>query len=247
MKLHEITQTQKVDIRITNRDLDKNGRLKQQYPDIDGDFQCEHTEITSLIGAPKRVGGLFYCFNTKITSLEGAPKYVGGSFSCKETAITSLEGSPDYIGGNFFCSLTQIQSLQHAPSPAGGFVCNNVNIPSLEGAPATVGESFSCRHTPITSLLGVPSEIKKDLYCTNTQIATLRNVHKIIKFIGGDFYPPETIQSNVLGLLLINQLKSVKSGQRWAQIIRQHLRGDRDVLDCQEELIKSGLKEYAKL
>jgi hypothetical protein len=31
------------------------------------------------------------------------------------------------------------------------------------------------------------------------------------------------------------------------QIIREHLNGERDVMDCHEALTRAGLKEYAKL
>jgi hypothetical protein len=40
--------------------------------------------------------------------------------------------------------------------------------------------------------------------------------------------------------------KFVKNSE-WAEIIENHLVADRDILECQEELIDKGFKEYAKL
>jgi hypothetical protein len=59
------------------------------------------------------------------------------------------------------------------------------------------------------------------------------------------------ISGNVLGLIpLSKNMKIVLTyGNRcqWSIIVEKHLRGDRDLLDCKEELMTEGLKEYAKL
>ena len=65
------------------------------------------------------------------------------------------------------------------------------------------------------------------------------------------------IKSNILGLLKINGLKTVgfdaedKEGddeqERAFWIIDKHLKGDRNLLKAQRELMKAGLKEYARL
>ena len=61
------------DIIITDEDL-VNGKLKKQYPDINGYFDCSNRGIITLKFAPKYVGGYFNCYNTKITSLKGIGK-----------------------------------------------------------------------------------------------------------------------------------------------------------------------------
>ena len=64
-------------------------------------YNC--TSLTSLRGAPQKVGGDFWCSRcTSLTSLEGAPQEVGGTFSCADCpSLTSLEGVPQKVGRDF--------------------------------------------------------------------------------------------------------------------------------------------------
>ena len=62
--------------------------------------------LTELPLKFKSVGGFFDVSGNKITSLEGAPEKVGAGFYCEENKITSvaaLKGMPKKIGGNFNC------------------------------------------------------------------------------------------------------------------------------------------------
>lgn len=133
------------------------------------------------------------------------------------------------------------------------FVCSSSQITSLEGSPVFVGGYFSCSFTEITSLEGAPRYVGEDFTCYRTKIKSLLNVHKQIKHIGGSFQLPNTIKSNVLGVMYIKGLKSIQFDQRTKKqkqveiIINKHLSGDRDVHACQEELLEAGLGEYAKL
>lgn len=58
-----------------------------QWGDVEGSFDCGgNRRLTSLEGAPKKVGGNFTCDqNVRLTSLEGAPKEVGENFYCNDT------------------------------------------------------------------------------------------------------------------------------------------------------------------
>ena len=76
------------------------------WGEVDGFFNCGRCDkLTSLEGAPKKVGGYFYCgYCDKLTSLEGAPKIVGSGFYCESCInLKSLKGVPKKIGGNFYC------------------------------------------------------------------------------------------------------------------------------------------------
>ena len=68
-------------------------------------FDCNGCNITSLEGAPKKVGGYFdcsYCNNLK--TLEGAPEEVGGTFCCNHCIkLKNLKGAPKSVGGGFYC------------------------------------------------------------------------------------------------------------------------------------------------
>ena len=61
---------------------------------VDGYFYCENNALTSLVGAPLKVGDDFYCDDNSLTSLMGAPQEVGEGFYCHNNALTSLEGAP---------------------------------------------------------------------------------------------------------------------------------------------------------
>jgi hypothetical protein len=76
----------------------------QNIPDIvEGFFDCDHNNLTSLEGAPKYVGNFFGCSYNDLTSLQGSPRYVGRDFMCYENKLTSLEGLPEYLGGHVYC------------------------------------------------------------------------------------------------------------------------------------------------
>ena len=123
-------------------------------------FYCTSVKITSLQGAPTKVGGNFFCYDTKITSLQGAPTKVGGDFDCTNTEITSLQGAPTNVGRDFNCDYTKINSLQGAPTNVGrDFYCSSPDLTSLKNIHYNfhyIGQNVDLRDTPITSnVLGV--------------------------------------------------------------------------------------------
>jgi len=87
---------------------------------VKGDFSCHNNSLTSLEGAPKKVGGHFFCSNNSLTSLEGAPEKVGGSFYCYNNSLTSLEGAPKKVGRDFYCDHNSLTSLEGLPKEIGG-------------------------------------------------------------------------------------------------------------------------------
>ena len=93
---------------------------------VERHFSCSDNRLTSLEGAPRKVGGDFWCENNRLTSLEGAPRKVGGDFDCGSNRLTSLEGAPEKVEGNFWCRDNQLTSLVGAPREVGaGFNWSN--------------------------------------------------------------------------------------------------------------------------
>ncbi len=144
-----------------------------KFADVKGDFQSyNRRNLTSLEGAPSRVGEDFWCENhIKLTSLEGAPSYVGGDFYCYRcTNLTSLEGAPYSVRGDFYCyRCTNLTSLEGAPSYVGGdFYCYRcTNLTSLEGAPYSV-RSFDCNGCKsLTTLKSSPIRLKENFLYHN--------------------------------------------------------------------------------
>ena len=128
---------------------------------VEEDFRCEKNLLTSLVGAPRKVGGSFECDNNRLTSLEGAPREIGvvGSFYCYNNQLTSLEGAPQKVGWCFNCDNNQLTSLVGAPREVrGDFYCEDNLLTSLVGAPEKVGWCFSCRDNP------VPERILKSIF-----------------------------------------------------------------------------------
>ena len=75
-----------------------------RFGEVTVSFDCSHTSLTSLEGAPQIVGGAFYCNHNQLTSLEGAPQRVWASFNCEHNGLVSLEGAPLSVGRYFYCS-----------------------------------------------------------------------------------------------------------------------------------------------
>jgi hypothetical protein len=151
-------------------------------------------------------------------------------FEAKERSVLSVMGKqPEHYPGNFFCS--------------------RKNLTSLKGAPSSVGGDFDCYNNVLTSLEGGPSFIGGNFYCYKNNLTSLHNIYKQIKHIGGfATFNYNPIKSHVLGLLLIEGLTSVRfDNLEVTNIINKHLKGDRDVFACQEELIEAGLEDFAQL
>ena len=121
--------------------------------DVDGGFNCSGQGLSDFKGV--RFGvvrGFFYCHDNELSSLEGAPQKVGGSFLCYNNRLTSLDGAPREVGGAFSCSLNQLATLEGAPQKVGGaFDCRNNQLTTLEGAPRKVRGDFYCSNNPVSA------------------------------------------------------------------------------------------------
>ena len=110
------------------------------------------------------------------------------------------------------------------------FSCSHTKITSLEFAPQYVGGSFGCSDTKITSLKGIGKDYLKEV----KGIIYLNDCHEL--------------KSSMLGLMLVKELQRIYfDNNEIEEIFNRHLQGERDILDCQEQLITEGFKEYAKL
>jgi hypothetical protein len=108
---------------------------------------------------------------------------------------------------------------------------------------------FYCSYNQLTSLQGAPSVVKGGFVCANNKLTSLAGIHKIVKEIHGcaDFNG-NLIKSNVLGLMRIKGLTRVfLDNEQVENILNKYLKGDRDIIKCQSELLDAGLEEFAKL
>ena len=191
-----------------------------------------------------------------------APDKIRGVFSVEATKLTSFEGGPSEVTGKFYCTDNkELTSLEGCPSKVGEFHCVwNDALTDLRGAPTelTDGLILVTKNNALTSLEGCPKEIFKNFHCNdNPSLTSLQGIHKIFKggYIDGWINLSGCpIKSHILGLLLIKKLNAVVINQfssdefkAAVKIINKHLQGDRDVIDCQQEMIEAGLKQYAQL
>jgi hypothetical protein len=173
----------------------------------------------------------FDCYNKQLTSLEGCPQIVNGDFSCYNNKLQSLQYCPQTVNGDFYCSVNKLQSLQYCPQIVkGGFYCHDNKLQSLQYCPQIVNGYFNCSHNNLQSL---------------------QNIHKYCKQIDRELWAfNNPIKSHVLGVMLIENIQKVEFTINLIsieQIINRHLKTDRDVYLCQDELIKAGFAEYAQL
>jgi len=123
---------------IVYENMVENGRFKEGIiPDIiNGDFNCDEINLTTLEGGPKEVKGNFNCDFNKLTNLKYLP-LIGESISCEGNQLTSLEGCPSKINGDLYCNNNQLTSLKGGPDYIdGNFVCVNNKLKSLEFCPS---------------------------------------------------------------------------------------------------------------
>lgn len=94
--------------------------LPLQFGQVGGDFDISALEnLTSLKGAPVRVGGVFNCSFTKITSLEYVPESVG--VLVFDNNISSL------ATGNRICKFDKLQLLMSNSNTINGLPHEIIN------------------------------------------------------------------------------------------------------------------------
>lgn len=144
----------------------------------------------------------------------------------------------------------------------GDFDCEDNQLTNFKGGPIEVEGNFHAGNNKLTSLDGVASKIKGWFNIYDNKLTSLQGIHKLFKggyIKEGIDLSGNKIESHLLGLLLIPELEvihydgdrvlnqTMKNCEKAIQIINKHLEGDKDVIECQQELIAAGLKAYAQL
>lgn len=147
----------------------------------------------------------------------------------------------------------------HNPTRDGDFTLTNSKLTSLIGLPNEIQGSFSIENCEnIKNVEGCPSIIKGLLF-NWIDMPITNNIHKTVKEVKKIILPFEYM--GFLSFLHIKNLQNVVKSfgstklkyknyhdkEQAIEIVNNHLLEDRDILECQEELITKGLKAYAKL
>ena len=244
---------------IVNGKFTKDGSKLE----VDTEFFLQQLNLTSLEGSPQKIEGDFICSgNSELTSLEGGPQEVD-AFHCNQNIkLTLLIGCPQIVGSYFNCSDNkELTSIMGAPKHIyESFYCDhNPKLESLIGAPREVKGSFGCNSTGITSLIGAPQIIDGSLICSgNKKLTSLSKINFYIHEINGNDYGEEIygiipadfsgcpIKSNILGILKIRNLTSVKfDNSELTKIMNKYLPLG-NISECMDELLDNNFEEFAK-
>lgn len=180
-------------------------------------------------------------------------------FDCSYNKITSLAGIPKKVD-SFFCQNNKLTNLIDCPDVHAKLICSENPLTSLEGCPEELG-TFECDNTELISYEFMPKKIHLNSYLGSCNIQSFTGIGQYFRdgFIGGHFIIPDTLTTAILGLLLIPKLENIQICERHGQvpfnqnltravtIINKYLKTNRNIIDCQRELIRAGLKDYAKL
>lgn len=115
-----------------------------------------------------------------------------------------------------------------------------------------------------TSLEGIPKIIKGSVSLVSNKFDSISysGIHHLVKQVTGYFNINANYRGPLLGFLLIEDLNELNHNSysgfsfqpepsdciKASVIISKHLKTeDRDILECQEELLNNGLKDFAKL
>ena len=144
---------------------------------------------------------------------------------------------------------------------SAAFLCHqNDNLITFENSPKRV-QYFTCAYNGhLESLEGCPSYVERDVTIgyQHEEFTSLHNIHKHIKR-ANEIAIPVNIKSHILGLMLIKPLSGgilvdTESANptgdlnlfKAIHILNKHLGTDRDPMLAQRELVKAGLKEFAR-
>lgn len=154
---------------------------------VEGDFNCNDNQLTSLKGAPKGVRASFSCNNNQLASLEEAPKYVGESFFCADNKLKSLKGSPEDLKKSFNC------------------VRNN--LINLKWITSSIPENLYCGFNPINTLRYTPKFVGANLICDNAKLISLDSLNPYLRIKG-----KLVVSDNPLKSLRVPNLDNIKKG-----------------------------------
>ena len=118
-----------------------------------------------------------------------------------------------------------------------------------------MGDFDVCYADNFNNLEDYPEYVEGDVLCKDSNLQSLHNIHKHVKYIGGEFYfaQKQGLPENVLGIFFIEGLKRGISGAYAGKdipfdgIMNKYLEEGRDLHGCQEALIEAGYEKQARI
>ncbi len=170
---------------------------------------------------------------------------------------------PFNISNADYISIINSKSCKGFPIKCTALIVRSENLTSLEGLNVIAKGYVDLNIPNVKELSGFIDTEVVSIY--SIDIHNFTNVHKYINaetIVFDNVDPlghrvPIKIASNVLSFLKIPKLEHIHIKQfakdegneidQVFKILNKHLQNDKDILECQEELITNGFKEYAKL
>jgi hypothetical protein len=144
----------------------------------------------------------------------------------------------------------KLTALPRCPeSVSGYFSCHDNALTSLRGCPRRVGGSFLCSDNRIETLEWMPEEVGGSFWCYgNPTLGSLRGIGGMRRMSGTLGFDGCPIESGVLEVFRVEGATAILMNKAplVRDILNRHLVGERDALDCLEELTANGLKGYAR-
>lgn len=107
-----------------NESVNLNRRSLKELPfkfgTINGDFNIDENELTSMANFPFLVSRRFTCRNNKIKDALHGPHVVGSDYVCSVNKITNLIGLPMILNGNLYCEDNEIDNWKIMPRKITG-------------------------------------------------------------------------------------------------------------------------------
>ncbi|MCM1218915.1 MAG: hypothetical protein NC548_30915 [Lachnospiraceae bacterium] len=165
---------------------------------VEGDVNVGNSNISSLVGCPKYVGGNFDAHFCKITDLIGSPEHVEGNFTCSHNSrLKSLKGCPKYIGGEFNAFSSAIVAIDDFPEYIGEKICfqGDTHMHDLTGLPEEINNDLDISYCEFKSFEGLPKKINGKLFIKeltlNNEPATVDDILKVspdLEFVTVDLH-----------------------------------------------------------
>lgn len=180
-----------------------------------------------------------------------------------EDEFTHAKIDPHWIQS--FSINLQDNEYELAFAPAAADYNGNIIPEKINKILGVVRDVFDYREFEFSNVLVVLRDkinfkVKFDIVTVYLPVAphfkTLTGLDKMVECPNLSIGHPSMVQGNVLSILKIKgltkfwtydnkRINGIQVGEKWVPIVQKYLGGS--ILDCQEELIQNGLKQYAKL
>jgi hypothetical protein len=195
----------------------------------------------------------------KLETLLGFPETVRKSIILQGCLnLRTLEHGPKFVNEHVNLErCVRLESLDHFPKMGTSERGTSVNISScralrsLKGLPKILTSFLVMEWFQGTTLEGMPEELGKSLYLSNGRMHSLDYLPKRMPGEDATIHLSHLkFAKNFLAVFKVRELTRVTIDdiKPLERIMNKHLKSsNRDVMDCQEEMIESGYSEYAKL